>query len=305
MRNFWAYLQERFPLQANGLLIASYFTANYLLARGALWTGEPLQVSWRFLAGCIVLLGMFFHMRIIDEHKDYELDRVVHPNRVLSRGLVTLKLLRRIGWGVVATELVLSLALGLPALALCLLLLGISWLIYKEFYIGEFLSQHLLLNALLHLLVMPLYSLFVFTVATGNFPTAAPVPVLLYAWASYGVGLAYELARKTRAPQDERPGLITYSRVMGPYSAAGAALLALLFAGSISLMVGFLLQFGMWYHAVVGALLLIVGVGVLHFRLHTNTATAANLALYAGLFIFAFDILLGVELIRLHGVTWA
>lgn len=305
MKNFWAYLQERFPLQANGVLIVSYFSANYLLARGALWTGEALQISWRFPAGCIVLLFMFFHIRIIDEHKDYEQDLIVHPNRVLSRGLVTLTQLRRIGLGVVAAELVLSYALGLPAFVLCLILLVISWLIYKEFYIGEALSRHLLWNALLHMLVMPLYSLFVFTVATGLFPTAAPEVVLLYAWVSYGVGLGYELARKTRAPQDERPGLITYSAVMGPYPAAGAALLALLFSGVISLMVGFLLHFGVWYHVTVAILLLIVAAGMLHFRLRTNTATAANLPLYAGMFIFAFDVLLAVELIRLHGLVFA
>ncbi len=305
MKNFWAYLQERFPLQANGMLIVSYFTANYLLARGALWVGEPLQMSWRFLAGCVVLLFMFFHMRIIDEHKDYEQDCIVHPNRVLSRGLVTLTLLRRIGLVVVAAELVLSYALGLPAFTLCLILLAISWLIYKEFYMGELLSRHLVWNALLHMLVMPLYSLFVFTVATGRFPNAAPEAVLLYAWVSYGVGLGYELARKTRAPEDERPGLITYSNVMGPHPAASGALLALLFSGSISLLVGFLLQFGAWYHVTVAALLLAVAAGVLHFRLHTNSVTAARLPLYAGIFIFAFDVLLAAELIRLHGLVWA
>ena len=304
MKNFWAYLQERFPLQANGVLIVSYFTANYLLARGALWGAEPLQISWRFLAGCVVLLFMFFHIRIIDEHKDYEQDLIVHPKRVLSRGLVTLTQLRRIGFLVVAAELILSALLGWPSLVLCLVLLTISWLIFKEFYIGEMLSRNLLLNALLHMLVMPLYSLFVFTVASGLFPTSAPEAVLLYAWVSYGVGLGYELSRKTRAPQDERPGLITYSAVMGPYPAAFAALAALLFSGGISLRVGFLLHFGAWYHLSVGLLLLVVAVGVLHFRLQTNTDTAAHLPLYAGLFIFAFDILLALELIRLHGVVF-
>jgi len=305
MNNLWAYLQERFPLQANGVLIVSYFTANYLLARGAVWVDDPLQVSWRFAAGSLVLLFMFFHMRVIDEHKDYEQDCIVHPDRVLSRGLVTLTLLRRIGLAGVAIELLLSALLGARALALCLLLLAVSWLIYKEFTIGAFLGQHMLLNAFLHMLVMPLYSLFVFAVATGLSPLAAPGAALLYAWVSYGVGMGYELARKTRAPQDERPGLVTYSSVMGPYAAAGGALLALLFSGAISLLVGFLLHFGAWYHITVGVLLVAVAAGVLHFRLRTGTATAANLAAYAGIFIFAFDLLLAAELIRLHGLVWA
>jgi hypothetical protein len=304
MNYFWAYVQERFPLQANGVLIASYFTANYLLANGStLQGGGPLEISWRFPAGCIVLLFMFFHMRVIDEHKDFERDRVVHPDRILSRGLVTLKQLRNAGLFAVAVELCFSYLFGAPAFFMCAVLLVFSWLIYKEFYAGELLENHLLANAFVHLIIMPAYSLYVFTVVADRFPWSAPVPMLLYAWVSYGVGLAYELSRKTRAPADERPGLITYSNVKGPYPPAWGALLALLFSGIISVLVGLLMDFAWWYHAVVLALLLIVAFGVIHFRVRTSTFTAANLQIYAGMFIFAFDILLAAELIRLHGVV--
>lgn len=305
MKNFWEYLQERFPPQVNGLLILSYFAANYLLAHGAVWPEEQLKVSWRFLAGSIVLLLMFFHLRVIDEHKDYEQDRIVHPQRVLSRGLVTLRQLRLAGSVAVALELGLSLSLGLPAFSMCLILLALSWLIYKEFYAGEILERHLLANAFLHLLVMPVYSLFVFAVAVERFPWEAPAVMLLYAWVSYGVGLAYELARKTRSPAEERPGLITYSAVIGPYPAAYGALAALLFSGTLSAVVGGLMKFGLWYHLAVGGLLLLVAFGVLDFRLRTNANTAARLPIYAGLFIFAFDWLLAAELIRLHGLALA
>lgn len=303
MNYFWEYLKERFPLQFNGVLILSYFAANYLLAYGASWPDERLSLSWRFPAGCIVLLLMFFHLRVIDEHKDYDQDRIVHPQRVLSRGLVTLDQLRAAGAIAVLLELGLSLLLGLPAFVMCLVLLVLSWLIYKEFYAGEWLNGHLLANAFLHLLVMPVYSLFVFAAAVERFPWNAPHEMLLYAWVSYGVGLAYELARKTRSPDDERPGLITYSAIIGPYPSAYWALTALFFSGALSALVGGLMRFGAWYHLAVGGMLLLVALGVLHFRLRTNTVTAARLPMYAGLFIFVFDWLLAVELIRLHGLV--
>ena len=304
MKNLWDYLQERFPPQVNGVLILSYFTANYLLARGAVWPGERLALSWRFPAGCVVLLLMFFHLRVVDEHKDYAQDLVVHPGRILSRGLVTLAQLRRLGAIAVAVELVLTIALGLPAFTACLIILGLSWLIYREFYLGRWLHRHLLANAFVHLLIMPAYGLFAFAVATDRYPWAAPGIILLYAWVSYGVGFAYELARKTRAPQDERPGLITYSRAIGPYLSAWAILVALLFSGGLSALVGRALNFGTWFHGAVAGLLVVVALGVLHFRLRTATATAARLQVYAGLFIFAFDGLVAAELIRLYGLTW-
>ncbi len=305
MRNFWAYLQERFPPQANGVLIVSYFSANYLLARGVTRPGESLAISWRFWLGCLALLLMFFHLRVIDEHKDYAQDLVVHPQRVLSRGLVTLAQLRRLGLLAIALEVALCLVIGAPALVGALLILLFSWLILKEFYIGGFLRDHLLINAVVHLLIMPVYCLFVFAVATGRYAWQAPAPVLWYAWVSYAVGFALELARKTRAPGDERPGLITYSSAIGPYPAALGALAALLAAGFISLGVAASLHFALWYHAAVATFLLIVTLGILHFRLRTTTQTAARLQIYAGAAIFAFDWLLAAELIRLHGLAWA
>jgi 4-hydroxybenzoate polyprenyltransferase len=305
VKHFGEYLQERFPLQVNGLLIVSCFSANYMLASAAVAPQEPIRLGWRFAAGCVALLLMFFHMRVIDEHKDYEQDRIVHPQRVLSRGLVTLGLLGRLGLIGVALELVLSAMLGIPALIACLALLGISWLIYNEFFAGAWLGRHLLVNALVHLVVMPAYSLYAFSAATQRHPWTAPAPVLLYAWVSYCVGFAYELARKTRAPSDERAGLITYSAVMGPHAPAGLALLALVVAGGISVAVGLLLRFETWYHASVGGLLLIVTLGIARYRWDTRRATAAQLQVLAGLFIFAFDVLAAAQLIRLHGVTWA
>jgi 4-hydroxybenzoate polyprenyltransferase len=194
--------------------------------------------------------------------------------------------------------------MGLPAFVGCLIILALSWLIYKEFYLSHALQRHLLVNAFVHMIMMPAYSLFVFAAATGHYPWAAPGVVLLYAGVSYGVGFAYELARKTRAPHDERPGLITYSSAIGPYASAFGVLVALLFSGLISVVVGSMLDFGEWYHGAVIGLLIIVSGGVLHFRLRTTTATAARLQTYAGLFIFAFDWLLAAELIRLHSLTW-
>ena len=56
MKSFWEYLQERFPPLVNGLLILSYFSANYLLARGLFRPDEPLPLSYRFPLGYLVLL---------------------------------------------------------------------------------------------------------------------------------------------------------------------------------------------------------------------------------------------------------
>jgi 4-hydroxybenzoate polyprenyltransferase len=301
---FLAYLRERFPPAANGLLILAYYAANHFLGQVTAGPGGALGPSWRFLGGATALLLMFFHLRVIDEHKDYASDLVVHPDRVLSRGLVTLADLRRAGVAAVAIELAISAWLGPAALGVCLAVLVMSWVIAHDLFARRHLERHRFLSAFLHLLIMPLFSVYALAVATGLFPWAAPPAALAYAWVGYGAALAYEVARKTRAPADERPGLVTYSAVAGPAVAAGVAVAALAASGLLSIGVGRSLGFGSWYHATVLALLVGVAGVALRFRRRPSPRTAARLATGAGLFIVLFDGLLVAELVRLHGWAW-
>lgn len=301
-RHLRAWLAERFPPLQHGLLIASYFGANALLAQAALGRA-PLLLSWREGAGALALLCMFFLLRVIDEHKDFAADRRVHPRRVLSRGLVTLGQLRAMGVAALALELGLAWALGPSAVIACLGVLGITALIARDFFLARFLEGRMLLGALVHLLIMPLYSLFIFAVVSGRDPWVAPMPVLAYTWVGYAVALAYELARKTRTPGEERPGLVTYSRRMGPYRPAWLALTAIAAAAAISWQVGAQLGLERWYHGAVLGLLALVTAGVLDYRMRPSPGRAARLKDYTGLYIVAFDILLAVALVRVYGLV--
>lgn len=296
--NLGLYLRERFPPLAYTLLILSYFGANVFLAR-AVDAGAPAPgAPWRFAAGAAALWLMFLHLRVVDEHKDAERDLALHPDRVLSRGLVTLGQLRALGIAAVALELALSAALGRGALIGCLIVLALTALIARDFFAARLLERRMLLNAAVHMAIMPAYGLYAYAVATARPPWAAPGLVLAYAGVGYGVGLGLEIARKIRAPGDERPGLLTYSGALGPLPAAYAMLAALAGAGAISALVGRALGFEPWYHGAVAALLAVAGAGVLDFRRRTDRAAAARLQGYAGAFILAFDVLLIVALAR-------
>ena len=86
-RRLWAYLLERFNPLSNMLLIVSYYSSNQFLAQLLTHPGQPVSYSIRSLAGATTVLCMFFHLRVFDEHKDYEEDCRFFPNRVLQRGL--------------------------------------------------------------------------------------------------------------------------------------------------------------------------------------------------------------------------
>ena len=78
-RRLLAYLQERFPPLAQGLLIVSYFSSNQFVALSLEHPGAPVFLSSHSVWGGVLLLCIFFHLRIFDEHKDYHEDCLQHP----------------------------------------------------------------------------------------------------------------------------------------------------------------------------------------------------------------------------------
>ncbi|NCA18046.1 MAG: hypothetical protein EBS90_13565, partial [Betaproteobacteria bacterium] len=83
MARWLKYVKERFPL------------VTYLLLSGAMcWSGASLFMVSPFSAHIQTTLSMlgillfFFELRLMDEWKDFEKDKVAHPARPLPRGLI-------------------------------------------------------------------------------------------------------------------------------------------------------------------------------------------------------------------------
>jgi 4-hydroxybenzoate polyprenyltransferase len=138
-RRWRAYLHERFPPLAHGVMIVSYYSANQFLAQALTYGDRPLQYSLGTLLGALTVLGIFFHLRVFDEHKDYADDCLHYPERVLQRGIVTLPGLARVGAVCIVLELVCS-AFWRPlpqpaALVAVLVALGYSLLMRYEFFV--------------------------------------------------------------------------------------------------------------------------------------------------------------------------
>lgn len=302
-RRLRAYLAERFPVAAHGLLIVSYYSSNQFLARVLLAPDEPMHYDASSLLGAATLFLFFFHLRVFDEHKDYAEDVRHHPERILQRGLVTLHHLKVLATLAIAGELVLTALAGPAALVAWALAFGFSLLMRVEFFVGPWLRERFLLYAGSHLLVMPLLALMVFSFATGRWPWEAPGWFLLYAWVGFFVTLNWEISRKIRAPEDEIEGLDTYSRIFGTYGAAYAVLTVRVVDTALVALVGWHLGLSPWFYGALAALFLVCAWGVVDYRRDTRAETARRLETYAGLYIVAFDLILAVEIIHQVGLT--
>ena len=75
-----------------------------------------MQYTLRSLLGALTLLFFFFHLRVFDEHKDFEEDSRFHPHRVLQRGVITLADLRVLAALCIVAEIGLAAVAGWAAL---------------------------------------------------------------------------------------------------------------------------------------------------------------------------------------------
>ena len=211
-----AWAEERFPA-AN--VVLSLFIYGAALVSGRAASGQSaavLSFSWLDGAGFFATYASLLMLRVYDEHKDYALDLHNHPQRVLQRGLITLRHLKYLGALAIAVQLGASLAFdrGLGAVTQRWLLVFLwSALMAKEFFIGDWLSRRLVLYALSHMIVLPMAVLWMVQMGVGQ--AALPGSAYLLALIALLSGFSFEIGRKLRAPADERPTVDSYSKVLG------------------------------------------------------------------------------------------
>jgi 4-hydroxybenzoate polyprenyltransferase len=209
-----AWAAERFPARNGAFFIMLY--AVVVVASRSVVSGGPIVLSWRDALGLLALWCFFLTLRVLDEHKDFAADAVAHPDRVLQRGLITLADLRIVGAVAVAIQLGVAILFdgGFGAVTLrWLAAAGFSALMAKEFFVREWLRKHLVAYALSHMLVMPLLVLWL--AAMGGLTSIGSPENGALALLVFFAGLSFEIARKMRAPEDERPMADTYTSALG------------------------------------------------------------------------------------------
>jgi len=225
-RRWWTYQRERFPVFAHGALIAafSFSAVSYsALLRGASLFPKPGAIVAAFITSFI----FFLQLRIADEFKDSEEDARYRPYRPVPRGLVTLRELGAAGSLGASIQLGLALALA-PALGLWLALVWLYLgLMSKEFFAREWLKARPITYLWTHMLIMPLIDFYATACDWATTGASPPTGLGWFLAVSFGAGLAIEIGRKTRAPQDEEHGVPTYTAMWGRRNAAMAWLGAL------------------------------------------------------------------------------
>jgi 4-hydroxybenzoate polyprenyltransferase len=176
----------------------------------------------------VVALLLFLQLRILDEYKDFDDDRRYRPYRPVPRGIVTLRALGRLGVAAAAVQAVASALLGMPVVAVLVVVWAYAGLMAVEFFARNWLRARPALYLASHMVVVPL------VVAHGAACAGARPPFLPlagFAAMSYFTFCVFEIGRKIRSPADEQEGVETYSAAWGRRRAVFAWLAAMAAAG--------------------------------------------------------------------------
>jgi 4-hydroxybenzoate polyprenyltransferase len=257
-QRWWVYQRERFPVLANGALIAAF--SSSALAFSTLLRGQttlpavaPLLVSF---GTCFLF---FLQLRIADEFKDFEEDLRFRPYRPVQRGLVSLRELGVLGVAAAAVQLGLALWLD-PRLAL---ILAVVWvylaLMSKEFFVGDWLKRRPILYMVSHMAIVPQVDFY--ATACDWMPSGRPPPGLPWFLAvSYFNGLVIEMGRKIRGPKEEEEGVNTYSALWGRRNAVLAWYGAMLVTAGLAVAAAWQIAWTVALAVVLGVLLVLAAV---------------------------------------------
>lgn len=299
-----AYLKERFPLPNHICMVVIYFLANQFLAQVLGNPGQPLRIGWFTLLGMVFLFCIFFHLRVFDEHKDYEDDCQHYPDRILSRGLITLGHLKILGGVAILLELGCAAVSGWPAVVAVGATILFSWVMLHEFFVRDWLRAHFIIYAISHMLIMPLMTATIFSFTMQRPFWEAPWLFWAYAAADFFAFANWEISRKVRLPEDEIEGVSSYSKEFGMFKACNVVVGLRVLNTVLAWIVGIYLDLGLFYYAGLVVLFIVSLLGVVRFRLKPTRKTAANLEAYGGGYIILFYFVLAAELFRTHGVAF-
>lgn len=212
-RRIGAWMDERFPA-ANALLFFILYLACAVVSREGARDGAEPGLQWLDILACLVTWSLFLLIRIFDEHKDYAIDVINHPQRVLQSGRITLTHLKTLGAVAIVVQLVFSwLIAGEVGAMVWAIMFAYLCLMGVEFFCGEWLEKQLLLYALTHMAIMPLI---VWWLAVLANPEVQFTPVLIAMMSlAFVSGFCFEITRKTRGPEEERDTVDSYTKILG------------------------------------------------------------------------------------------
>lgn len=207
MSAYKIFIKERLPVVPNLILAAGLMLSAFAVAD----KGQDLFAT---IVGAIALFTFVSELRFMDELKDVEKDKVANPDRPLPRGAISED---QVNMLIIGTGALLCLLSGLTALLFSpqaggLLGTATVWLflMYKEFFVGDWLSKRPMLYAITHQIVI--FPLCLFALSLYGEISLSGLKALAFGLLILSAFFSFEVGRKLDPKADKILGtyLIAY-----------------------------------------------------------------------------------------------
>jgi hypothetical protein len=203
---FHLYQKERFPII---VLAISLFPA--ILSSGVVVSSHPNIV--KATMALIAAIAYLLHIRVIDEHRDFNHDSVHHVDRPVQVGLISRGELRKIDFFAICVLLVVAIFSGVYATLIAIIMLCYSYLAEREFFLGEKAHRHFFFYNSINLVQMLLMQVFVYFIFT-NVLSLTALLVTHFLFTTTGT-IIFEFMRKLKIPGEDGTGKDTYTFHLG------------------------------------------------------------------------------------------
>ncbi|HOL56095.1 MAG TPA: UbiA family prenyltransferase [Spirochaetota bacterium] len=244
---FFIFILERFSPFTHLLLISIFYSGTIVFYKNVINIQYPSL--YKIVIGFLNVFLIFLNLRLLDEIKDYKTDIIVHPERPLARGLITIKEAKIISIVIIGIELIFSLLISpLNTLFLSVVIL-FSFLMFKEFFVSEFLNKHIYLYAFTHNPITALIIIYGYSI----FPKInIDIPLLLLIIIGCLQALVFEFARKILILEYEKKGMPTYSSSIGFVKSILVTLFFFMIQSFLVLYIARILSFNILYYIING-----------------------------------------------------
>jgi 4-hydroxybenzoate polyprenyltransferase len=213
LKRLHIYLKERYPLLARlilGLIVFLEIHFIILLNEGV----TSFNIGIQEFVGAYTVFAFLLWLRIADDLKDYETDKILFPDRPLARGAVYKKDIIILCSIVEAIAVVLNIIFMNNIIFFCILY-AYGYLMSKWFFQKAKIQPSLPLALVTHNPVQMFVNLYIISFTVIKYGLRPfTITTVMTLWTLYFPALIWEVSRKIKAPKDEND-YTTYSKLFG------------------------------------------------------------------------------------------
>lgn len=215
----YIFQKQRFPLR-----ILLFTTLSSILSSAAVSPSKPSYLL--MLLAFVSTLLFLYHIRVIDESRDMEMDSNLHPERPVQSGIISLRELFFTTLLGIATCIAIAVYAGFSATVITLAIIAFTTLAWKDFFAKSFFANRPVLYHVVNSPQMILIQWNIYAIYTQSFEITWLM--LLQMLLIYNSIFIVEVVRKIKAPAIDSAD--TYSASMGTKKAIVFSI-AMIFSG--------------------------------------------------------------------------